>query len=201
MDAAIRGVATTIAGYNDQPSMIFRRFDKLAMVNILHLHRSLSDVDSGTWTPEKEGLIKRYPMLLPSGHSFSATYLTQINANGSMCTDEAVFLYSEMLKLKRPPIGVLRDLEKMVTGANVDDVWNLSAPKRQSKKRQFHSDLVAVSDYDPLTRFFLSTVLKFLFTVSASTLSAYCAYLTHSGFNSDSKLGLDRVHEKSGCDN
>ncbi|TGJ79480.1 hypothetical protein E0Z10_g9280 [Xylaria hypoxylon] len=135
--------AKAVTGNEDLNSIILRRFDTLALQNILSLHQKLSDLEGGDESWMKD--------------------IANINTRNALIKEyhESVLLYSKMLKLSEPPSGYVRDLNHVLQSKGVEDVWRVWHPE---EKRPF-TDLVAISPFDdPLTRFVAAGPLSIFFT-------------------------------------
>lgn len=83
----------------------------------------------------------------------------------NVCRYRAVVLYSQVLKLSRPPVACVQDLVRLLQNNSVGiNVWEVWEPETEKSKGGPFSDLVAVSSYDdPLTELISNTWLRFIF--------------------------------------
>ncbi|KAI0877686.1 hypothetical protein GGS24DRAFT_497615 [Hypoxylon argillaceum] len=145
LDALTLIAAQTITETDDLNSIIFRRFDTLAIQNILALYGELSDI-------ERKG-----QDLSPGVQVITPMQTRQAKIKQY---HEAVILYSKMLQLSKPPPGYVRDLNKALEDKCVHHVWNVLNPRTNNP----FTDVVAVSPFDdPLTRFIAASPLSIFF--------------------------------------
>ncbi|KAH7012309.1 uncharacterized protein B0I36DRAFT_340907 [Microdochium trichocladiopsis] len=164
---SIPGAAAQVAAHCDLQSIIVRRFDKLAIQNILELHAELAEIDKGHSDVQRaadetlrtdETLRSHHARHHASKNRASENYHSAITAY-----HEAIVRYSDVVNLSRPPAVYVRDLVEMLKKEGNDGAWAIWDGNSPMGGRPF-SDLVAISTFsDPLTRFISSTWLMFLF--------------------------------------
>lgn len=145
-----------IVGHNDLGSLIFRRFDKLAILNILSLQEKLAVIDRSEFSE-----VEQYNETLKEYRTSSRSRVVLI---GNHTTDEAILRYKEVLEIRRPSPRAVEDLDKMLTEMNARKSWKVTGDDRRVPS----PDVIALSaEADPLTRYISrSYYLRFIFMVS-----------------------------------